>query len=151
MSAQKIQNRSEARGSSCALFVVVALHLFISSAGVLAQSPMPAPSSANELFKDRAFGPNPPPTPTPRARPINPDDEKPIPVGWYIGGAAAALLALAGILYGTARASHSSNLFDRQYQFPVGSEPALRFGGTRCGGHMATVDLGRPRLKSKDT
>ena len=68
-----------------------------------APSPFPAPSSAKSLFQDRPFGPLPPPTPTPSPKHIALEDEEPIPASWWIGGIAAAVLALAGILYGAAR------------------------------------------------
>ena len=139
---------------SAGIFLLSLLLLFVARDGAFAQSPMPEPSSAEELFQERPFGPYDPTTPTPRTRIINPDDDKPIPVGWYIGGAAAALLAIVGLFYGTARASRSSNLFDRQYHFPTGAEAALRFGATKSGGHMATIELDpstqRRSLKAED-
>jgi hypothetical protein len=129
--------------------------LLIASPAVSAQSPFPAPSSANSLFQEKPYGPLPPPTPTPSPKTVLvEEEEKPIPAGWRIGGIVAAVLALAALLYGAARAWRSSNLFDRQYRFPAGSEAALRFGANRCGGHMATIKLdasaAAPRSKAKD-
>ncbi|HMJ07075.1 MAG TPA: hypothetical protein VK474_12515 [Chthoniobacterales bacterium] len=128
--------------------------LLLSPAAVLAQSPLPAPSSAKGLFEEKPFGPLPPPTPTPSVRPISLEEEKPIPPAFYIGGAVVAALAVAALLYGAARAWRSSNLFDRQYRFPEGAEAQLRFGAMRCGGHMATIAFGPgaepPRSKAKD-
>ncbi len=56
-------------------------------------------------------------------------------------------LALAGVAFlaFAARIWRSANLFDHSYQFPVPTAPApLRFGGRRCGGHMATIDFRDP-------
>ena len=121
------------------LLVVLVLWLGQSSQ-LFAELPTPEPAGA--LFKDRPFGPQPPPTPTPASRRINPDDDKPIPLSWIIGGASAAALAIAALLYGSARQWRSSNLFDRQYRFPADPKPALRFGAKKCGGHLARVQFG---------
>ena len=130
------------------------IFLLLASPALGASSPFPAPSSANSLFREKTYGPLPPPTPTPSPKAVLAhEEEKPIPAGWRIGGIVAAVLALAGLLYGAARAWRSSNLFDRQYRFPEAGEPALRLGGNRCGGHMATIKLdapaGSPRSKAK--
>ena len=112
-----------------------------SAASVVAQ--LPPPAQATPDFQERPYGPLPAPTREPKAKPKD-VERKPIPVGWLIGGAASAVLGIAGILYGASKAWHSSNLFDREYRFPTGGQAALRFGGKRCGGHMATVQFGDP-------
>ena len=127
--------------------------LLVSHSAVCAPTPLPAPSSAKSLFQERQFGPLPPPSPTPERRPTAPAEEEPIPNSWWIGGIAAAVLAFGAIVFGTVRASRSSNLFGRQYRFPAGGEAALRLGGTRSGGHMATIRFGEglPPSKTEDT
>ena len=129
------------------------LLLAVSHSAVCAPTPLPAPSSAKSLFQDRQFGPRPPPTPTPERKPIELAEEEPIPNSWWIGGIAAAVLAVGAIVFGTVRASRSSNLFGRQYRFPAGGVAALRLGGTRSGGHMATIRFGEglPPSKTEDT
>ncbi len=119
-----------------------------------AQLPSPTPGVIIEL---RQYGVIPPPTPKP-LRPAKREEEeetRPIPRGWIIGGAIAGALAIAGLLYGAARAWRSSNLFDRQYRFPAVTEVAVRLGAEKSGGHLATVRFGPGKrraapLKSKD-
>jgi hypothetical protein len=118
---------------------LLALILFAASPMPAAPTPLPAPSSANSLFKRRPIGPLPPPTPTPSPKRRIVEDETPVPLGWRISGIAAAALFGLALLYGAARAWRSSNLFDRQYRFPDEGEAAERLGGRRCGGHMATI------------
>lgn len=113
-------------------------------------TPLPAPTSANSLFKAQRFGPLPPPTPAPTPRRISLEEEEPIPTFWWVGGIAIAVLALIGILFAASRAWRSSNVFDRQYRFPEGGKAALRFGGTRSGGHMATVQF-EPKDRSPES
>lgn len=107
-----------------------------------AQTPSPAPTIIL-----RNFGVIPTPTPTPQRRGISPaePEEKPLPRSWLIGGGLAAILATAGIIYGASRVWRSSNLFDRQYHFPRPEKVALRFGGERCGGHLASVTFAAPK------
>ena len=105
---------------------------------------LPAPPAATPDFKDRPFGPIPAPTKEPRAKPKDIEPSKPLPLGWKITIGAAIVLGTAGLLYGASKAWHSSNLFDREYRFPTGDTAALRFGGKRCGGHMATIRFGDP-------
>jgi hypothetical protein len=63
------------------------------------------------------------------------------------GAVAFAGVAVLWVLAGVWR---SANLFDHRYRFPEPKEPAaLRFGATRCGGQMATINFGAP-LKAKD-
>lgn len=59
---------------------------------------------------------------------------------------------LAGLIFFwvASRVWRSANLFDVRYRFPDVEEPAaLRFGGARCGGQMATMNFRAP-LKAKD-
>ncbi|HEX8279832.1 MAG TPA: hypothetical protein VF551_00525 [Chthoniobacterales bacterium] len=127
----------------------------VTAAGDL-HAQVPSPSASKPIFQPRPFGPVPPAKETP-PRPMDVDDEKPIPRGWIIGGVAAAVLAAAALLYGASRAWRSSNLFDRQYRFPADGDVALRFGGQKSGGHMATTRFeenrtpGKERSKSKKT
>ena len=133
----------------------IVLAFLLCGSGLFAQSPLPEPSSAKPLFQEKPFGPHPEATATPPIKAIDPEDEKPIPRSWYLGGACAAAVAIAALLYGAARAWRSSNLFDRQYFFPVGAEASVRLGAVRCGGHMATINFdpanSRTRLDSKDS
>ena len=123
------------------LFPFLLLVLMGASLFAASPTPLPPPQPAEQLFQEKPFGPLPEATQTPPPKKFDTVEEEPIPRAWVIGGVAAAVLALAGILYGSARAWHSSNLFDQQYRFPVNEKPALRFGGQRCGGHMATIRL----------
>ncbi len=126
------------------LFLFVLVQLPISD--LRAQLPRPSPSAPD--FKERPFGPVPPPTPTPMRKKIEPPAE-PIPKGWIIAGIAVVALGVAAFLYGSARQWHSENLFDRQYRFPRNKNVAARFGAKRCGGHLATVRF--EISESKDT
>lgn len=112
-----------------------------------AQSASPSP-----IFRAQQFGVIPRPTPTPTRRvAAEPEEEaKPIPRSWVIGGAIAAVVALGGLSYLATRVWRSSNLFDREYRFPVTRDAAIRLGAERCGGHMAVVQFGKPRSKTKD-
>jgi hypothetical protein len=103
---------------------------------------LPPPSTAKPEFKERPFGPLPAPTRPPAAKPKDVEESEPLPLGWKVGIGVAIALAVAGLLYGASRAWHSSNLFDYQHRFPVGNDAALRFGGKRSGGHMATLSFG---------
>lgn len=100
--------------------------------------PLPPPKPAGPLFKERPFGPLPPPT-QPPPKYFSDEEEKPIPREWVIGGSIAAVIIVGLILYGSARAWRRSNIFDQQYHFPPNRKPALRLGGSRCGGNMATL------------
>lgn len=131
------------------LFGIFAAFAFLHAPGDL-QAQLPEPSSAKPLFQDRAFGPTPAPTPTPARKRSNPRDEKSIPIGWIIGGAGVLALATVALLYGSQRAWRSSNLFDRQYHFPVAEEAAVRFGAKKCGGHLATVHFGPVANRQKE-
>ena len=51
------------------------------------------------------------------------------------------LLAFAAAFYFALRAWRSSNLFHREYRFPVPKNVALRLGASRSGGRLATADF----------
>jgi hypothetical protein len=130
------------------IFLLALVFLFCGS-GESLFAQLPPPAAATPEFKERPYGPLPAPTKEPKAKPKD-VERKPIPVGWLIAGAASAVLGTAGILYGASKAWHSSNLFDREYRFPTGRDAALRFGGKRCGGHMATVQFGDPIARARE-
>jgi hypothetical protein len=111
------------------IFVLVLAGFAISAPLAFAQ---PDPS----IFDERRYVPQ--ATPPPQAqRPSTP--AKPIPRAVLIAGAAVLLLVSSIVLVKSARAWRSSNLFDRQYRFPAPGPAALRFGGNRCGGQLATL------------
>lgn len=129
------------------------LHLLLTVASLdaAAPTPFPPPSSAGQLFEERGFGPLPLPTQTPPPpKRFDSEEEKPIPREWIMAGLATVALAVAGIIYGSARAWRSSNIFDQQYRFPANEHPALRFGGPRGGGHMATIRLNAKTQRQRD-
>ena len=64
-----------------------------------------------------------------------------IPFGVKIALGLLVLLALAAAFYFALRAWRSSNLFHREYRFPVPKNAALRLGASRSGGGMATADF----------
>jgi len=101
-------------------------------------TPFPAPSTSAPVFREKPFGPKPPPLPT-QAKKIEVKPGKPIPIQWIVGGIAFALVVVGIVLYRSARAWRSSNLFDRQYRFPVSDKVDLRLGAKKCGGYMATI------------
>ena len=102
---------------------------------------LPPPSPSPPLFQDRPFGPRPAPTP-PRPSVVRSDLRQPIPRGWIVAGAGFAVLAGGAILFFAIRAWRVSRLFGRQYLFPVREKVALRLGGERSGGLMATARFG---------
>lgn len=137
--------------SSCSrttlLLGMVAL-VCVNVVSVFAQ--LPPPPAATPEFKERPYGPIPAPTKPPPAKLKDVEPSKPLPLGWKIGIGVGTALAVAGLLYGASRAWHSSNLFDQQHRFPVGTEAALRFGAKRCGGHMATIHFGDQSVGQRD-
>jgi hypothetical protein len=68
---------------------------------------------------------------------------QPIPMRWKIAVIAAAAAVGLAVLAFAAPRWRSSNLFDRQYRFPRVENVALRFGATRSGGCMATIEYRR--------
>jgi hypothetical protein len=112
------------------IFVFVLVGFAISAPLAFAQ---PDPS----IFDERRYVPHEPPPPPDAERP--PTLAKPLPRAVLIAGTAAILLVSSLVLVKSVRAWRSSNLFDRQYRFPEPGPAALRFGGNRCGGHLATL------------
>jgi hypothetical protein len=73
-----------------------------------------------------------------------PRAQKSIPLRWKIAILGGSCV-LAGAAFALAlRTWRSSNLFDREYRFPVPEKVALRLGANRCGGAMATIDFRAP-------
>ncbi len=69
---------------------------------------------------------------------------------WILGILAVFALAGAIFLWNASRVWRAANLWDRRYRLPAPvGPPALRLGGTRSGGQMATIDFRRP-LKAED-
>jgi hypothetical protein len=112
------------------IFVFVLAGFAISAPLAFAQ---PDPS----IFDERRYVPTEPPPPPQAERPPTPT--KPIPRAVLIAGAAVFRLVSSLVLVKSVRAWRSSNLFDRQYRFPAPGPAALRFGGNRCGGQLATL------------
>ena len=136
------------RSLACAILLTLA-----SLPNLLATpTPLPPPSHSAPVFKEKPFGPKPPPLPTQPEKPIA-RVRKPIPLPWIIAGIVLCLAAVSIVLLRSARAWRSSNLFDRQYRFPLPDQVEQRFGGRKCGGYMATVSFGpigpRPDVDSK--
>ena len=104
-------------------------------------SPLPAPAPSKPEFRDKPFGPLPPPIP-PQAKKPEEAPGKPIPLPWIVAGVALAVAVAGIVLYRSVGAWQSSNLFDRQYRFPMPEVFTPRLGGKRCGGHMATIRFG---------
>ena len=103
-----------------------------------AQSPPASPSPP--LFQDRPFGPKPAPTP-PRPSVARTEAGESMSRSWIVAGAALGALAGGALLFFGFRASRMARLFGRQYRFPVRSKVALRLGGERSGGLMATASF----------
>ena len=78
-------------------------------------------------------------TPNGVVAPAGPVPPEPIALGWKIAIVAAVALAVGTGLFFSVRSWLSSNLFDRQYSFPPVPPVALRLGGTKSGGSMATI------------
>ena len=117
---------------------------------------LPPPSPSPPVFEPRPFGPLPAPTPPQPSvvRTLSPD---PLPRKWVIGAGAVGALAGGALLFFGIRAWRMSRLFGRQYRFPVPKNVALRLGGERSGGWLATARFGesgdgaRSESKAKDT
>jgi hypothetical protein len=88
------------------------------------------------------------PTPTPAGQEGNPfaklarGRRKPIPLPWKIAIVLGSIAAASLVLWILIRVWRSANLFDREYRFPLTATAAVRLGGTRSGGHMATISFG---------
>ena len=108
---------------------------------LLAQAPQPSPSAP--LFQERPFGPRADPTSPPPRPSADAEQARPIPAGWLISGGIVIAAAFLALLYRASRVWRSSNLFDQQYRFPTEHEPALRFGASKTGGHIATISFAK--------
>jgi hypothetical protein len=64
---------------------------------------------------------------------------KPIPTSWKIAAAMVVVAIASVVLWISVRVWRASNLFDRQYRFPAVQSAALRLGGTRSGGLVAST------------
>ncbi len=97
---------------------------------------------APPLPGDQRFPAPPQPATAAPARPITEEGIR-IPRRWLlVGGTLAGLMALY-LLWHASRTWRRANLFDRSYRLPVPGTAALRLGGERSGGAMATVKSGR--------
>lgn len=106
---------------------VLAMFCAIHPPGVFAQGGRP-------VFQPR-YVPPVSATPAHRAPP-----SEPIPRGWIIGGAALVFLAGCGLLFAASKAWRAAHVFEGKCRFPIRTEAALRFGGNRSGGLMASID-----------
>lgn len=84
-------------------------------------------------------------SPTPRHRP---DPKTPTPRVLILAGAAVAFISAGVLLYFAIKAWRAANIFERKYRFPRVRSVALRFGGNRSGGAMATIDPGNPKKEA---
>lgn len=66
---------------------------------------------------------------------------KSIPRSWKIAIVSAAFVMCLVALAFSARAWRAANLFDREYRFPAVIPAAIRLGGKRTGGCMATINF----------
>lgn len=112
-----------------AIFILALTGFAISSPLAFAQ---PDPS----IFDQQRYVPQ--ETPPPRGE-RSPSPSRSIPRTVLIAGAAVLLMVSGIVLFKSARAWRSANLFDRQYRFPTPGPAELRFGGNRCGGQLATL------------
>ena len=129
------------RASTVAV-LLLATFVFAPSASAL-----PPPSPSPPVFQDRPFGPRPAPTP-PRPSVVRMKTREPLPRAWILGGVAFGSFACAGVLFFGIRVWRASRLFGRQHLFPVRDNVALRLGGERSGGLIATSRFGS---EAKDT
>jgi hypothetical protein len=58
-----------------------------------------------------------------------------------LGVAAVVMLVSLVVLFFSIRAWRAGNLFDREYRFPRVASVAIRLGGDRSGGCMATINF----------
>jgi hypothetical protein len=106
---------------------ILAACFVIGSSSVFAQGGTP-------VFQPR-YAPELKPTPLHYSPP-----SEPIPRAWIVGGAAVVFLVGCVLVYAASRAWRSANIFERKYHFPPAGAAALRFGGNRGGGLMATIE-----------
>ena len=116
--------------------LAAALSCAVAVAPALAE--LPPPSTSPPVFQDRPFGPKPPPTP-PQPSVVGSGASEPVPRAWILGGAAFGALVVGGVLFFALRAWRMARIFGRQYRFPVPAKVAVRLGGERSGGLMATT------------
>ena len=121
------------------IFVFVLIGFAVFAPLVFAQ---PDPS----IFDQRRYVPQ----ETPRPEVERTPPSKPIPKVVLIAGGAVLLLVSGILLAKSVRTWRSSNLFDRQYRFPAPGPAALRFGGNRCGGQLATVTFRTAEMKPSE-
>ena len=114
--------------------------LFMATAAAAAPS-LPPLSPSPPVFEPRPFGPAPPPTP-PQPTVVRNVSPNPLPRKWIVGAGALATVAGGALLFFGIRVWRTSRLFGRQYRFPVPDEVALRLGGERSGGLLATARFG---------
>ena len=119
----------------------VAAVLLLACAFAPSAPALPPPSPSPPVFQDRPFGPKPAPTP-PRPSVVRSELRERLPRAWIVGGAAFVTVVAAAVLFFAIRAWRISRLFGRQYLFPVREKVALRLGGERSGGLVATARFG---------
>ena len=117
---------------------ILAAVLFCAVTVPPAVAELPPPSTSPPEFRDRPFGPKPPPTP-PRPSVVRSESPERLPRSWILGGAAFGALIGGGLLFFAFRAWRMARIFGRQYRFPVPAKVAVRLGGERSGGLMATT------------
>ena len=139
-----------ARTSRFAAACVAALAavLFCAVAVAPALSELPPPSTSPPVFQDRPFGPKPMPTP-PQPSVVRPEASEPIPRSWIVGGVAVGALVAGAMLFFALRAWRMARIFGRQYRFPVPAKVAVRLGGERSGGLLATTRFASADAGSK--
>jgi hypothetical protein len=77
-----------------------------------------------------------------------PQPSEPIPPDWLVASGIVVIIVGGVLLYFASRAWRAANIFERKYRFPPSPEdPAVRFGGNRSGGLMATIE---PAEKKKN-
>ena len=120
------KNKISQRG----MIIALSISLVITALSPLAQSQELSMASA---------------TPTPLSKEENPfarlaaPRRKPVPLVWKVAIVLSVLAAAGVALRISMRVWRSANLFDREYRFPTPTAAPLRFGGSRSGGHMATI------------
>lgn len=115
----------------CTLSILIFLCLALSA-------PLAFPQPDPSLLNQRRYVPRTDVAPEiePPVRPV-----KPIPPVWIIAGLAVFLAASGLVLVKAVRVWQAANLFGRQYRFPAPDSAALRLGGPKSGGEMATISF----------
>ena len=145
-----VRNRSLGTAAQIALALLFAVMI------TPALPALPPPSPSPPQFEERPFGPKPAPT-APRPSVVRQNPVKPWPRQLILPAAAGGALVGAALLIFGVRAWRRVRIFDRQYVFRVRDEVALRLGGERSGGMVASTTFGdsasrapEAALKSKD-